>query len=90
MAQPPLDLLDEGDRLILEIAVPGVLESDIDLTLQGTRLILSADRPASSGFFLHREIERGILVRSLELPCAVRLLSSSFEGGILRIELMRA
>ena len=89
MAQPPLDLLDEGDRLILEIAVPGVLESDIDLTLQGTRLILSADRPASSGFFLHREIERGLLVRALELPFAVELLRSSCEDGVLRVELKR-
>ena len=89
MSEPLLDLLDEGDRLILEIAVPGILESDIDLTLQGKRLIFSADRPKSSGSFLHREIERGILVRALELPFAVELVRSSYEDGVLRLELKR-
>ena len=89
MSEPLLDLLDEGDRLILEIAVPGILESDIDLTLQGKRLIFSADRPQSSGSYLHREIERGILVRALELPFEVVLVRSSYEDGVLRLELKR-
>jgi HSP20 family molecular chaperone IbpA len=89
MSQPLLDLIEEGDRLILEIAVPGVLESDIDLTLHGSRLTFSADRQVISGSFLHREIERGILVRSLELPFAVELVRSSYEDGILRLELKR-
>jgi HSP20 family molecular chaperone IbpA len=90
VAEPLLDLLNEGDRLILEIAVPGILESDIDLTLTGTRLILTADRPAPKASYLHREIERGILVRSLVLPFAVELVRSSHEDGVLRLELKRA
>jgi HSP20 family molecular chaperone IbpA len=68
LAEPLLDLIDEGHRLILEIAVPGILESDIDLTLAGSHLIFSADRPAVARPYLRREIERGILVRDLELP----------------------
>jgi HSP20 family molecular chaperone IbpA len=87
--EPLLDLIDEGDRLILEIAIPGILESDLDLTFQGSHLILTADRPASHGSYLHREIERGILVRDLDLPFAVELLRSSYEAGVLRVELRR-
>jgi HSP20 family molecular chaperone IbpA len=89
LVEPLLDLVDEGGRLILEIAVPGILESDIDLTLVGSHLILTADRPAGPGSYLHREIERGLLVRALELPFAVELLRSSYEDGVLRVELKR-
>jgi HSP20 family molecular chaperone IbpA len=89
MVEPLVDLVDEGDHLVLEIAVPGILESDIDLTIQGTRLVLTADRPAIRGTYLHHEIERGILVRVLELPYPVELGPSSYEDGVLRLELMR-
>jgi HSP20 family molecular chaperone IbpA len=89
LAEPLLDLIDEGHRLILEIAVPGILESDIDLTLAGSHLIFSADRPAVARPYLRREIERGILVRDLELPYAVELVRSSYVDGVLHLELKR-
>ncbi len=89
MAEPLLDLIDEGHRLLLEIAVPGILESDIDLTLAGSRLIFSADRPPVAGSYLRREIERGILVRDLELPYAVELVRASYVDGVLHLELKR-
>jgi len=84
-----MDLVEEGGHLILEIAVPGILESDIDLTLEGNHLTLMADRPGLRGAYLHREIERGLLVRALELPFAVELVRSSCEDGVLRLELKR-
>ena len=31
------DLLEEGDFLLLEVALPGVLETEIDITLEGSR-----------------------------------------------------
>ena len=89
MTEPLLDIVDEGDRLIVEIAVPGILESDIDLTLEEGRLILTADRPASPRSYLHREIERGILVRIFELPYPVELVRSLYEDGVLRLDLQR-
>ena len=89
MTEPLVDLVEEGGRLILEIAVPGILESDIDLTLVGSRLLLTADRPPIPGSYLHREIERGILVRTLELPFEVEFVHSSCEDGVLRVELKR-
>ena len=90
MVEPLVDLVDEGGHLFLEIAVPGILESDIDLTLEGNRLILTADRPARRGSYLRHEMERGILVRVVELPFAAHLGRSSYEDGVLRLELLRA
>ena len=83
------DLLEEGDCLVLEVAVPGVLETDIDLTLEGTRLVIRAERPDAPGLSLHREIKRGILLRDVALPCAVELLRSRYEDGVLRLQFKR-
>jgi HSP20 family molecular chaperone IbpA len=89
LLEPLVDLIEEGGHLLLEVAVPGILECDIDLTLEGTHLLLTVDRPAIHGSYLHREIERGILVRALELPFAVEIVRSSCEEGVLRVELQR-
>lgn len=83
------DLLEEGDYLLLDVAVPGVLETDIDLTLDGTRLVIRAERPGAAGFSLHSEIKRGILFREVTLPCAVELLQSRYGDGILRLQFKR-
>lgn len=90
MVEPLVDLVEQGGRLFLEIAVPGVLESDIDLTIRGTHMILTAERPAIRGSYLRHEIERGILVRVVDLPYAVELGRSCYEDGVLRLELKRA
>lgn len=89
MVELRLDLIDEGGRLLLEVAVPGILESDIDVTLQGNRLVFTAERPAHAAHYLLHEIERGILVRVVELPFAAELVRSSYDDGVLRLELAR-
>ncbi len=83
------DLLEEGDYLLLEVAVPGVVETDIDITLEGPRLVIRAERPPAPGLFLHSEIKRGILFRDVTLPCAVELVKSRYEDGVLRLHLRR-
>jgi HSP20 family molecular chaperone IbpA len=83
------DLLEAGDDLLLEVAVPGVLETDIDVTLEGIRLVIRAERPPASGHFLHSELKRGVLIRDISLPFAVDLLESRFEDGVLRLHLKR-
>lgn len=90
MIEPLLDLSDEGGHLLLEIAVPGILESDIDVAFSGTRLVLTAERPEAGGRrYLRHEIERGLLVRVVELPFEVELVRSGYEDGVLRLELRR-
>jgi len=83
------DLLEEGDYIVLEVALPGVLETEIDLTLEGSRIVIRAQRPAPRGSSLHREIKRGILIRDVTLPCAAELLNSRYEDGILWLQFKR-
>ena len=87
MLEPLFDLVDQGSHLLLLVALPGVAETDIDVTLEGKHLVVRAERPSLSSPVLHREIERGILIREVELPWSVILLHSSFEDGILRLQL---
>ena len=83
------DLLEEGDDLLLEVALPGVLETEIDITLEGSRIIIRAERPVPRGQSIHREIKRGNLIRDLTLPCEVELLKSRYEDGVLWLRFKR-
>jgi HSP20 family molecular chaperone IbpA len=83
------DLLEDGDFLLLEVALPGVIEPDIDITLEEGRIVIRAQRPTPRGLSLHCEIKRGILLRDVPLPCAVELLKSRYEDGVLVLQLKR-
>jgi HSP20 family molecular chaperone IbpA len=83
------DLLEEGDFLLLEVALPGVLETEIDITLEGCRIIIRAERPAARGSSIHREIKRGMLTRDVTLPCTAELLKSRYEDGVLWLQFKR-
>ncbi len=83
------DLREEGEFLLLEVALPGVLETEIDLTLEGSRIMIRAERPSPPGSPIVREIKRGILARDLTLPCAVELLKSRYEDGVLWLQFKR-
>ena len=83
------DLLEEGDLLFLEVALPGVLEPDIDITLEVNRIVIRAERPPARGLSLHREIMRGTLHRDIPLPYAVELLKSQYEDGVLWLQFKR-
>ena len=80
------DLLEEGGFLLLEVALPGVLETEIDITLEGNRIIIRAERPAPRGKSIHSEIRRGIMIRDVILPCMAELLKSRYEDGVLWLQ----
>ncbi len=93
MAEPfsdfEFDLLEEGEGFILEVALPGVLETDIDITLEGGRIVIRAQRPLPRGAPIHREIRRGMLIRDVTLPCAAELLKAGYEDGVLWLRFKR-
>lgn len=59
--EPPADILDAGAVISIEIALPGVAESDVVVTLSGPEIIVEALREPSSAL-------QGAWVRRLELP----------------------
>jgi HSP20 family protein len=75
--EPLVDVV-EGPRDVRVLAeLPGARKQDIELTVEGRSLVISADTPARK----YR--------KDLELPCAVRLegSKSAFNNGILEVTL---
>jgi HSP20 family protein len=90
-----LSFLDNGDELVISADVPGMKQSDIDITIEGEFVTLRAERKPSlfEGFKLSRS-ERGAfkLVRQIELPCRVDAdaVRAELKDGVLTVHLPKA
>jgi HSP20 family protein len=70
------DMFDEGDNLVIIAELPGVNEKDIEIEVEGDRLVLFA---RNQGRQYHKDIV---------LPCTVKEKpSSTYKNGILKIRL---
>ena len=92
----PLDVIDTPDSLILEAALPGVRPEDIDVSVLGDVLTLTAgsdatDSTMQAGYEV-RELRRGRVSRSVNLPQGLRLedATASFENGMLQLTIPKA
>lgn len=92
---PSLDVKESREGLELTAELPGVSESDIDLSLEGEVLTLRGEKKEE-----RRSEERGVHVqersfgsfqRSLRLPFAPDpgSVSASFDKGVLQVSLPR-
>jgi HSP20 family protein len=92
----PLDVFDTPDALVLEAALPGVAASDIEVSVLGDVLTLTAGTDAEEtvarGGYQLREVRRGRTTRSVTLPRDLRTdeASASFENGLLRLSIPKA
>ena len=92
----PLDVYATRDALVVEAALPGVKPDDVDITLTGDTLTISAtsaeERSSEDQGVLYQEIRRGAVSRSLTLPENLKAdqAAASFENGILRLQIPRA
>ena len=72
---PKIDGYVEGDEIHIKADLPGIDPKDVEISLDGNRLTLKAERKADSqeekdGYF-HREISYGSFERSFVLPRGV-------------------
>ena len=92
--EPPVDIQETADGLILLFALPGVVAEQISLTLEPTELIVSAMRPLKLS-------SRDAVIRRLEIPYGrffrriplsgvpLKLAASRYENGCLEVRLTR-
>jgi HSP20 family protein len=91
----PLDVIDTPDALILEAALPGIKPEDVDISVLGDVLTLTAgsDEESSTveGEYQVREVRRGRVSRSVSLPSGLRPddATATFEYGLLRLSIPR-
>lgn len=92
--QPPTDVIELDDRLLIRIEVAGVRPDDFNVALMDQHIVISGkrQRPALEGAAYHRvEIGYGDFRVQVALPWRVEAdgVSASYRDGFLQVELPR-
>ena len=90
--EPPIDIVESAHALLVRVALPGVVPSDVEIRTDGARLSVIGRRAlAIGGVTIHRlEIPYGRFERNIELPPGrYDLVQREFADGCLLIELRR-
>lgn len=92
---PPIDIYETADGLVLYADLPGVTAEGLDLQVQDNRLtlfgrILNADSMPMSA--VHQEYQVGDFLRSFILSDEVdhERIQAKLSNGVLRVDLPRA
>jgi HSP20 family protein len=91
-----LDIRTTGDEIVVEAALPGIKPEDVDVSVLGDALTISASHRAEThrddDGYSYREIRRGSFSRTITLPSGVKsdAAKASFENGMLTLRLPKA
>lgn len=89
----PLDVVQEGDNIVVHASLPGVNPSDLNVSIENDVLTIrgqtTSDSERQEGNYLMRERHTGSFHRSLRLPDTLDLdnAHSSYDNGVLTISL---
>ena len=92
----PLDVRTDAESLTIEASLPGIRPEDVEITIEGSTLTLSAasseERSEDEGSYLVREIRRGAVTRSIALPDGLEAdkATATFANGLLSLRIPRA
>lgn len=91
---PPIDIYETTDGLVLYADLPGVTAEGLDLQVQDNRLTLFGHVSGKVGEveYLHQEYKVGDFLRSFILSDEVdhERISARLNNGVLRVELPRS
>lgn len=93
---PRMDVVDAGPEYRVTLELPGVDEKDVDLSIDGSTLIVKgekrAEQRAENDGLVHAERAFGAFQRAIELPCEVDASGAQarLENGILAITLPKS
>ena len=91
----PAVVTDDGQNLVVSLEIPGVPEADIQLTVTGQTLTVSAKRKLEvpDGYVVHQQARQGgTISRSFRLPAKIDADSARavVRDGVLTVTLPRA
>ena len=92
---PHSDIYEENDQLVMKTELPGISKEDVNITLQGDRLTIKAEKKEAvveDTACYARERQYGQYLRSVTLPFPVKEdeISATFENGVLELRLSKA
>ena len=92
---PHTDIYEEKDQLVMKTELPGIDKKDLDITLEGDRLTIKAEKKEEvKEDATHHTRERyyGQYFRSVTLPYRVKedKITATFNNGVLELRLSKA
>ena len=92
---PHTDIYEEKGQLVMKTELPGIDKKDLDVTLEGDRLTIKAEKKEEvKEDATHHTHERyyGQYFRSVTLPYPVKEgeISATFDNGVLELRLPKA
>ena len=91
------DILDKGDRYVLEADLPGFKKEDIQLDLEGDILTIRAEHTEEKEDkdekkqYVRRERRYGSFSRSFDVSgIQTEQIAASYENGVLKLDLPKA
>jgi len=91
----PVDIREEGHDIVIEADLPGVAQSDLDITVENGTLAIAVTQKAeteeSRGNYFVRERRSGYLTRTFRLPDTADLdkIEAQFANGVLTLRVPR-
>lgn len=92
---PPIDVIEKGDTFEVKVELPGVKESDINLSVAEDVLTITGERKTDPKIkyedYRRSEIAYGSFYRSIMLPARIDTnnIEAVYEDGMLRVTLHR-
>ncbi len=92
----PLDVQTTPDALVVKAALPGVKPDDVEITVDGNTLTISAkledEHEEDEQGYLVREIRRGSFARSVALSSDLDIehANASFDNGVVTLTIPKA
>ena len=88
----PIDLYETGEELVLEMAVPGVVTDDLDISIEGRELSIRGNVPQTEGEnrrYWVQSIPAGEFHRTITLPVQVEVddVNATVENGLLTLRM---
>ena len=92
---PPVDIYEDGHKLVLKLEVPGIPQDDLHISMENQTLTIRGERKfvqdEKEENFHRIERRYGSFVRSFSLPATIEGDSAraSYENGVLAITLAK-
>ncbi len=96
LGAPAVDIQEQDDAYIMQVALPGVRQDDVNLEIRGNQVIISGqmreEQERERGNYLLRERRVGQFYRTFTLPSEVNAdqAEATFANGILTLRLPKS
>jgi len=93
MWNPPVDVYESNDNIILKVDLPEVNQDDVDISVQGNTLTIRGERKRENEVqekdYYRMERSYGTFMRSFSLPNTVdaEKIDANFSQGVLKVTL---